>query len=114
MYHLVSTALRALRGRGPLPDHVWRGADLVPYAGLLHDIGHYAFSHALDDLRGDDHPGDHEAVAAHFLESPGVRETLAGLGPDAATEIGALIRGKARCHSGGLCTAASTWTRWTT
>ena len=59
VYHLVGTALRSLRKRESLPDHVWRGAELVPYAGLLHDIGHYPFSHALDDLRGD---GDHYAA----------------------------------------------------
>ncbi len=102
VYHLVSTALRELKQREPLPDRVWRAADLVPYAGLLHDIGHYPFSHALDDLRGDDHPGDHEALAAHFLDSPGVRETLDGLGPGAAAEIGALIRGESTAPLRGL------------
>ena len=103
VYHLVCAALRVLRNREePLPDHVWRGAELVPYAGLLHDIGHYPFSHALDDLRGDDHPGDHEAVAAHFLESPDVREALAGVGLGAAAGIGALIRGESTVPLRGL------------
>ena len=102
VYHLVSTALGALKERGPLPDSVWRAADVVPYAGLLHDIGHYPFSHALDDLRGDDHPGDHEAVGARFLELPGVREVLSGLGPGVRAEIGALIRGESTAPLRGL------------
>ena len=102
VYHLVRAALRALRKRDRLPDRVWRGAELVPYAGLLHDIGHYPFSHALDDLRGEDHPGDHEAVGAHFLESSGVREALDGLGPGAVAEIGALIRGESTAPLRGL------------
>ena len=104
VYHLVSTALRALRERDAdsVPDRVWRAAKLVPYAGLLHDIGHYPFSHALDDLRGEDHPGDHEAVGAHFLESSGVREALAELGPGATAEIGALIRGESTAPLRGL------------
>ncbi len=102
VFHLVRAALRVLRKREPMPDEAWRGAELVPYAGLLHDIGHYPFSHALDDLRGDDHPGDHEAVAAHFLDSPGVREALAGLGPGAAAEIGSLIRGESAMPLRGL------------
>ncbi len=40
VYHLTRTALRHLRARGGVPPEVWEGEELVPYAALLHDIGH--------------------------------------------------------------------------
>jgi uncharacterized protein len=52
VYHLAVTALRLLRDRVRLPEEAWKGEELVPYAALLHDIGHYAFSHALEELEG--------------------------------------------------------------
>ncbi|MGD8322648.1 MAG: HD domain-containing protein, partial [Gemmatimonadota bacterium] len=65
VYHLTVTALRHLRERGGVPPEVWEGEELVPYAALLHDIGHYAFSHALEELEGD-LPADHEDVSRLF------------------------------------------------
>ena len=50
VYHLTVTALERLRERGGVPPEAWEGEELVPYAALLHDIGHYAFSHALEEL----------------------------------------------------------------
>ena len=47
VHHLVTTALRLLRERGGVPDEVWLDHEVLPYAALLHDIGHYAYSHAL-------------------------------------------------------------------
>jgi HD superfamily phosphohydrolase len=31
--------------------------DRLPYAALLHDIGHFAFSHALEELEATASPG---------------------------------------------------------
>jgi HD superfamily phosphohydrolase len=93
VYHLARTALRFLRERGSLPPEVWEGEDLIPYAGLLHDIGHYAFSHALEELESDQIPGDHEAVSARFFDGPELREALQALGPGAGDRIYRLIRG---------------------
>ena len=50
VYHLARTALRFLKEREPVPEEVWEGEELIPYAALLHDIGHFAFSHALEEL----------------------------------------------------------------
>jgi len=93
VYHLAGTALRLLRENGPLPPEVEAGSELIPYAALLHDIGHYAFSHALEELESDQLPGDHEAVSARFFRSPELAAALDALGPGAPERIHALIRG---------------------
>jgi uncharacterized protein len=93
VYHLAVTALRLLRESGPLPPEAETGSDRIPYAALLHDIGHYAFSHALEELESDRLPGDHEAVSLQFFRSPELAAALDELGPGAPEEIHALIRG---------------------
>ena len=94
VYHLTVTALRLLRERGGVSEEIWRGAELVPYAALLHDIGHYAFSHALEEIGSDLLPGDHEAVSARFFSSPELKEALSPLGEGAPQKIHALIQGQ--------------------
>jgi len=94
VYHLAQTGIRLLRERGGVPERVWEGSDRILYAALLHDIGHYAFSHALEELEADFLPGDHEAVSARFFQSDELRDVLAPLGPDAPQAIYALIRGE--------------------
>jgi len=106
VYHLAKTALRFLRERPAVPDSVWEGEELIPYAALLHDIGHYAFSHALEELESDRLPGDHEAVSAHFFESPELKEALDGLGPGAPERIYRLIRGMETLPLRGLVTGS--------
>jgi HD superfamily phosphohydrolase len=93
VYHLTVTALRLLRERGDVGEEIWQGSELVPYAALLHDIGHYAFSHALEEMGSGLLPGDHEAVSARFFSSPELTEALAPLGQDAPQKIHALIQG---------------------
>ena len=101
VYHLTATALRHLRERGGVPPEVWEGEELVPYAALLHDIGHYAFSHALEELEGD-LPADHEEVSRRFFSSPALRDALAPLGLTAPDRIHELIRGESRIPLRGL------------
>jgi uncharacterized protein len=93
VYHLARRGIRLLQERGGVPDQVWEGSETVVCAALLHDIGHYAFSHALEELEADRLPGDHEAVSARFFESEELREALAPLGPGAPGAIHELIRG---------------------
>ena len=76
VYHLARTALRFLKERGSVPEEVWEGEELIPYAALLHDIGHFAFSHALEELEPEQIPGDHEEVSSQFFQSPELQEAL--------------------------------------
>jgi len=102
VYHLAGLAVRALQERSDVPDEVWEDVELIPYAALLHDIGHYAFSHALEELEAGQLPGDHEQVSARFFDSPGLRKTLAPLGPEAPDRIFQLIQGTSAAPLRGL------------
>jgi uncharacterized protein len=102
VYHLAVRALRLLEERGRLPEPVREGMELIPYAALLHDIGHYAFSHALEELEADRIPGDHEAVSRRFFESPELGSALESLGPGAPEAIFDIIRGRSTHPLGGL------------
>jgi HD superfamily phosphohydrolase len=102
VYHLARMALRFLKERQPGPREVWEGEELIPYAALLHDIGHFAFSHALEEMEPEKIPGDHEEISSRFFESPDLQEALDALGPDAADRIHGLIMGKGELPLGGL------------
>jgi HD superfamily phosphohydrolase len=102
VYHLTKTALRHLRSRGGAPPEAWEGEELVPYAALLHDIGHYAFSHALEELEAEEFRADHEDASKHFFASPGLRDALAPLGLGAPERIHDLIRGESPLPLRGL------------
>jgi HD superfamily phosphohydrolase len=102
VYHLTRTALRHLRERGGVPPEAWEGEELVPYAALLHDIGHYAYSHALEELETEQVPAHHEEVSQRFFASPSLRDALAPLGLTAPDRIHELIRGESEIPLRGL------------
>ena len=102
VYHLAVRALGILEAGPALPDHVWRGARLIPYAALLHDIGHYAFSHALEELEPERIAGDHEETSARFFESAPLKAALEPLGEGAADEIYRIIKGEGGTALRGL------------
>jgi len=102
VYHLARTALRFLKERRPLPQEAWDGEELIPYAALLHDIGHFAFSHALEELEPEKVPENHEAVSSRFFQSPELQKALDALGSGAADRIHRLILGDGKLPLRGL------------
>ncbi|MBX3173232.1 MAG: HD domain-containing protein [Gemmatimonadaceae bacterium] len=100
-YHLARETVRVLRdadgaGGGPFDDAEGR---IVVAAALLHDIGHYPFSHALEEL-GIPH---HEAVAEPLLHEGEIGRILREeFAPDAPAQVYALIRGASDSPLQGL------------
>jgi len=102
VYHLAVRALAELGQRGALEavDPVERAC--VPIAALLHDIGHYPFSHALEELQAERIPGHHEALVGRFLAEPEVAAALEAVAADAPARVEALIRGRSTSPLQGL------------
>jgi HD superfamily phosphohydrolase len=102
VYHLARRALALLAERGELDAVPPLDRQLVPYAALLHDIGHYPFSHALEELDAGRVPAHHEDLARGFLGDPALSAVLAEVAPDAADRIALLIRGASDSPLQGL------------
>ncbi|MGH7506937.1 MAG: HD domain-containing protein [Longimicrobiales bacterium] len=93
VYHLARRALRVLEEAGALDRVDAVDCAVIPFAALLHDIGHYPFSHALEELEAGRIPGHHEALAGRFLSDPVVAGALADIATDGVARVEALIRG---------------------
>lgn len=97
-YHLAQETVRLLRETSgdAFPDLDGR---IVVAAALLHDIGHYPFSHALEEL-GIPH---HETVAGPLIAEGPIGDILrAEFGADAPERILALVRGESQEPLQGL------------
>ena len=102
-YHLARNTLSLLGERDLLVDLPARECDVVRAAALLHDVGHYPVSHALEEI-GALH---HEEVARPLILEGAVAEALAeALGADAPAQVFALIRGESRSPLQGLISGA--------
>jgi HD superfamily phosphohydrolase len=98
-WHLAGVALRLLEERGALTGIDVRAQQIVRAAALLHDVGHYPFSHALEEI-GVTH---HELVAHPLITSGPVAAVLKdALGPSAPDEVFALITGRSTDALQGL------------
>jgi uncharacterized protein len=102
VYHLARKTLQLLGERGELRGVDPMDCQLVPYAGLLHDVGHYPYSHALEELGPEDVAEHHEALTARFLHQPELAEVLADVSPDAAARIEGMVRGTGSSPLQGL------------
>ena len=98
-YHLARRTLALLEERDELRRVPHDDSRIVRAAALLHDIGHYPFSHALEEI-GATH---HEEVARPLITGGEIAEILAdAFGPDAPDRVIALIRGESSSPLQGL------------
>ena len=102
-WHLAGRTLEMLQGRGDLKGELERDARIVAVAALLHDIGHYPFSHALEEI-GAPH---HEDVAGALLTRGEIADVLRQLvAEDAPERVVELIRGRSASPLQGLITGS--------
>ncbi len=98
-YHLARETVRVLGEAGELEGVATDERMLVVAAALLHDLGHYPFSHALEEI-GIAH---HEAVAGPLLDQGDLGALLrAEFGKDAPSRILDYIRGRSASPLQGL------------
>ena len=98
-WHLAGRTLAMLQGRGDVSPGLSGEARVVAAAALLHDIGHYPFSHALEEI-GAPH---HEDVAGALLTRGEIADVLReAIAPDAPERVVELIRGRSASPLQGL------------
>ncbi|MBI2408260.1 MAG: HD domain-containing protein [Gemmatimonadetes bacterium] len=89
-FHLANRTLARLDEAGMLDRIAPDEPEVVAAAALLHDVGHYPFSHALEEI-GAMH---HEAVAEPMITAGEVEKILrAEIAEDAPERVFALMRG---------------------
>jgi len=102
-YHLARRALGVLQERGSLAAIAADESAVIRLAALLHDLGHYPFSHALEEAG----LPSHETLAREHLRHPELATALAATGiRDAADRIVALITGASTSPLHGLIAGA--------
>jgi HD superfamily phosphohydrolase len=90
-YHLARRTLALLDERGELSRVDASECAVIRSAALLHDVGHYPYSHALEEI-GAPH---HEQIAEPLITSGAVADLLrADIGEDGPARVLALIRGR--------------------
>jgi HD superfamily phosphohydrolase len=98
-YHLARRTLTLLEERGELGRVPQEEPAIVRAAALLHDIGHYPFSHALEEIGA----LDHEEVAHQLIcEGPVAHVLTEALGRDGPRRVQALIRARSASPLQGL------------
>jgi HD superfamily phosphohydrolase len=98
-YHLARRTLTLLGERDELDQTPEEHVALVRLAALLHDIGHYPFSHALEEAG----LPSHEQLAAERFRDTSLRAALADTGlPDIEASLLDLILGRSANPLQGL------------
>jgi len=98
-YHLTKRALDSLAERGELERVAEEDCRAVRLAGLLHDVGHYPFSHGLEEA-GFPH---HETLGVRKLTTGELGQHLTELGGrEFPKRIAALVTGTSTSPLAGL------------
>jgi HD superfamily phosphohydrolase len=97
-YHLAGVALRRLDEEGALDGISLEERQVVRLAALLHDVGHYPFSHALEEI-GAPH---HEELARPLLTGGTIGDILREVAGDVPARVFSLIRGTSTSPLQGL------------
>jgi uncharacterized protein len=98
-YHLTRRALAALEELGEIGVTSLEQRAAIRMAALLHDIGHYPFSHALEEAGFP----SHEALGVAKLSQGELGDCLIQIGgQEFPTAVGALIRGTSNSPVQGL------------
>lgn len=98
-FHLAQQTVRVLSDSGALEGIAAEEGPIVVAAALLHDIGHYPFSHSLEEL-GVPH---HETVAGPLITTGEIADVLrTAFAKDAPERILALVRGTSASPLQGL------------
>jgi HD superfamily phosphohydrolase len=98
-YHLARLTLGILQARGDLRSLPADEPVVVLAAALLHDIGHYPFAHALEEI-GAPH---HEEVGRALITSGDVADLLVQhIAPGAPARVAALVRSESSSPLQGL------------
>jgi HD superfamily phosphohydrolase len=102
-YHLARRTLGLLAERGELTRIDPAQLVLIRLAALLHDIGHYPFSHALEEAG----LPSHEDLAAEHLQHDDLRAILFDTGiDDIEARLVSLITGRSDAALQGLVSAS--------
>jgi HD superfamily phosphohydrolase len=98
-YHLARRALANLREAGSLAAVPPDEPAIVAAAALLHDVGHYPFSHALEEIGAPHHESLAEALVT---DGPVAKILRTDVAPDAPQRIYDLIAGRSASPLQGL------------
>ncbi|HYN82478.1 MAG TPA: HD domain-containing protein [Gemmatimonadaceae bacterium] len=98
-YHLARATLATMAERDGLGGANAEEQAVIRAAALLHDVGHYPFSHALEEI-GQLH---HEDVARPLITAGAIADLLsAGIAADAPQRVFELVSGASRSPLQGL------------
>ncbi len=105
VHHLARTIVRQLGERGELKGVSADEAALVPYAALVHDLGHHLGAHLLEEFG---YPGiSHEHAGAALFTTGEIGQILSETGiPNAAQQVAELVLHEGEHPLGGIVSGA--------